>query len=216
VLGAFKLLGRLQGARLPVTSSGAAPLDELLSNGVRQAPDVDAMATLNGNTIQILVWNYHDDLVATAAAPVRLTTRLPATFGTHARVAHLRVDDTHGNAFAAWSAQGRPTSPTSEQRASLLRAMAPSLLVPEKIVDTDSLGAVTMDFEIPRFGVSLITLSPSPAPSEGCTCGAARVTVRPLQTLLFALGVSLFCALRHRKTAGRTSKSRLINRSKVS
>ena len=27
------------------------------------------MATLNGQQIQVLVWNYHDDLVTAAASP---------------------------------------------------------------------------------------------------------------------------------------------------
>ena len=37
VLNAFKLLGSLSGDRLPVTSSGARPLDDILANGVRRA-----------------------------------------------------------------------------------------------------------------------------------------------------------------------------------
>ena len=39
------------------------------------------MATLNGQKIQVLVWNYHDDLVTAAAAPVRVTVKVPASFG---------------------------------------------------------------------------------------------------------------------------------------
>ncbi len=35
VLGAFELLGRLAGTRLPLTSSGARTLDDILANGVR-------------------------------------------------------------------------------------------------------------------------------------------------------------------------------------
>src|SRR5205823_11251974 len=81
VLNAFKLLGSLDGSRLPVTSSGARPLADILTNSVRQLSDVDAMATRNGQKIQILVWNYHDDLVAATATPVHLTARVPADFG---------------------------------------------------------------------------------------------------------------------------------------
>src|SRR4029077_3247756 len=67
VLGAFELLGSLAGTRLPVTSSGAATLATVLAGSVRGASgDVDAMATRNGRSLQILVWNYHDDLVAAA------------------------------------------------------------------------------------------------------------------------------------------------------
>src|SRR4029077_11391042 len=51
VLNAFKLLGSLDGARLPVTSSGARPLDDILANSVRGLADVDAMASLNGRQV---------------------------------------------------------------------------------------------------------------------------------------------------------------------
>ena len=102
VMGAFKLLGRLAGTRVPLTSSGARPLDDILANGVRGQPDVDGMATLDGAAIQILVWNYHDDLVAVAATPVRLAITVPPSFGSRVRVAHLRVDESHGDAYAVW------------------------------------------------------------------------------------------------------------------
>ena len=81
VMGAFKLLGRLDGTRMPLTSSGARPLDDILTNGVRGDPDVDGMATLNGPAVQVLVWNYHDDIVTAAATPVHLAIEVPASFG---------------------------------------------------------------------------------------------------------------------------------------
>src|SRR6185436_5302655 len=52
VMGAFKLLGALDGTRLPVTSTGALTLDAILASSVRgQQPDVDAFATLNGQKV---------------------------------------------------------------------------------------------------------------------------------------------------------------------
>src|SRR6185503_2623360 len=47
VLNAFKLLGSVEGTRVPVTSSGARTLDDILMNSVRQQPDVDALASKN-------------------------------------------------------------------------------------------------------------------------------------------------------------------------
>src|SRR6185503_11556970 len=73
VLNAFKLLGSLAGNRLPVTSSGALPLGDILEGSVRQEPDVDALAAIDGDRIQILVWNYHDDLVDAEPAPVTVS-----------------------------------------------------------------------------------------------------------------------------------------------
>ena len=43
-------------------------------------PDLDGISTLNGAAVQVLVWNYHDDLVAVPATPVHLSLTLPASF----------------------------------------------------------------------------------------------------------------------------------------
>jgi hypothetical protein len=86
-----------------------------MANSVRGNADVDAMATLNGQSIQILVWNYHDDLVATTATPVALVVKVPAAFGSAVTVAHLRVDETHSDAYTVWKSQGSPGSPSAAQ-----------------------------------------------------------------------------------------------------
>ena len=159
VLNAFKLLGRLDGTRLPVTSSGARTLDDILANGVRGPADVDAMATLNGGEIQVLVWNYHDDIVTVAASPVRLTVKVPTAFGPRVVATHLRADDTHGDAYAVWLAQGSPTEPTAAQLATLRAGMDPVLLETPRALDVVA-DTLTLDFDLPRFGISLITLAP--------------------------------------------------------
>jgi xylan 1,4-beta-xylosidase len=161
VLGAFKLLGRLAGTRLPLTSSGARALDDILADGVRGQPDVDGMATLDGDAVQVLVWNYHDDLVTVAATPVHLTINVPASFGSSVRVSHLRVDESHGDAYTVWVSQGRPASPSAAQVAALQQAMDPASLVPDRTAAVSADGSVAVDFALPRFGVSLVTLRPA-------------------------------------------------------
>ena len=160
VMSAFELLGRLAGTRVPVTSSGARTLDDVLADGVRGQPDVDGMATLDGAAIQVLLWNYHDDLVTAAAAPVRLAITVPASFGSSVRVSHLRVDESHGDAYTVWVAQGMPASPTAEQIAALRAAMDPAPLVADATVAVAAGGLVAIDFDLPRFGVSLVTVTP--------------------------------------------------------
>jgi xylan 1,4-beta-xylosidase len=164
VLGAFKLLGRLAGARLPLSSTGARPLDDILANGVRAEPDVDGLATLDGDVVQVLVWNYHDDIVTVATTPVHLAIRLPASFGPSARVSHLRVDESHGDAYTLWVSQGLPASPSAAEVAALRAAMDPSPLGPDRTVAVGADGAVALDFDLPRFGVSLVTVTPETAP----------------------------------------------------
>jgi xylan 1,4-beta-xylosidase len=175
VLSAFELLGRLAGNRMPLTSSGARPLSEVLENGVRDRAEIDGMATRDGDAVQVLVWNYHDDLVTVPATPVHLTIQLPPSFGAGVRLSHLRVDEAHGDAYTAWLSQGLPASPSAVQFAALQQAMGPSPLLPDKTLALAADGSVCLDFELPRFAVSLVTLLPATdasdidAPGGGCS-----------------------------------------------
>lgn len=159
VLGAFELLGQLQGARLPLTSSGARELDDILEHSVRDQPDVDGMATLDGNVVRVLVWNYHDDVVTAATTPVHLSVKVPASLGHSLTVSHLRVDESHGDAHSLWLSQGSPASPSAEQLAALQASMAPAELAPDLTMPVGADNSVHVDFELPRFGVSLVSLA---------------------------------------------------------
>ena len=136
-------------------------MSDVLANGVRDQPELDGMSALDGTTLRVLLWNYHDELVPAPATPVHLTVQVPTSFGPTVRVSHLRVDETHGDAYAVWVAQGMPASPSTEQLTKLRQAMDPSLLVPTKAVAVTASGSVDLDFDLPRFGVSLVTLQPA-------------------------------------------------------
>src|SRR6185295_18787101 len=133
--------------------------------------EIDGMAARDGDTLQVLVWNYHDDLVTVPATPVRLRMQLPSSFGAAARVSHLRVDEAHGDAYSAWLSQGQPASPSAAQYAALQQAMGPSPLVPNRTVALAADGSVCLDFELPRFAVSLVTLLPATGTSDLVTQG---------------------------------------------
>jgi xylan 1,4-beta-xylosidase len=190
ILNAFKLLGRLRGQRLPVESSGAV----FATQGFRDQPDVDALAARDGQRVQVLVWNYHDDLVTAEPASVALEVQLPAGFATRAHVRHERVDDAHGNAYVVWLAQGSPQPPSESQRAELVRAMTDLELEPERDV-TIADGRATLSFGLPRFGVSLVTLTPAADPEAarleprgGCSVGGPEQGFRASSAwLLLAL-----------------------------
>ncbi len=210
VLNAFKLLASLDGDRLPVTSSGARPLDELLESGVREEPDVDALAAIDGERVQILVWHYHDDLVAADPESVTVKVTVPAAFAGHAAVTHRRVDDEYGNAFTRWQSQGAPSEPSAEQLASLHEAMGSLEFEPERVVAVQD-GTVTLAFDLPRFGVSLFSLTPSSAPESkastegatGCSCGMSPDRGAPLPLSVSGL---IAAALLGRRLAGSTSQ----------
>ncbi len=161
VMSAFKLLGRLDGTRVPLTSSGARNLDDIVTNSVRGEPDVDGIAARNGDAVQVLIWNYHDQIAATAAAPVHLAISVPASFGQRARVSHVRVDESHGDAYTVWMSQGMPAGPSPAQLEALQQAMDPAPLIPDRTVAVPADGSVAVDFDLPRFGVSLLTITPA-------------------------------------------------------
>ncbi|HVZ37384.1 MAG TPA: hypothetical protein VG963_33415, partial [Polyangiaceae bacterium] len=100
--------------------------------------------------------------------PVHLSIRLPASFGIRANVSHLRVDDSHGDAYTVWVSQGMPPAPSAAQVAALKQAMDPSVLTPDGSAVVRADGTVSLDFDLPRFGVSLLTLRPVlPTNGEG-------------------------------------------------
>jgi hypothetical protein len=132
------------------------------------------MATRNGQNIQILVWNYHDDLVTVPASPVHLSVRLPAAFGGSAVMTHVRADDTHGDAYTVWVGQGSPAAPNATQIAAMQAAMQPVALASSQSVSVTG-GMAAVDFDLPRFGISLVTLSPA-ASVDASTGGIADAT----------------------------------------
>ena len=119
ILNLFRMLGLMAGERVSATSSGAVPLDMLVNTGVREAPDVDALATREANSATVLVWNYRDAMQPLLPAPATIAMKgIPA--GVHrALLERFRIDDTHSNAYTAWQAMGSPQHPTDEQYAQL-------------------------------------------------------------------------------------------------
>jgi xylan 1,4-beta-xylosidase len=157
VLNVFRMFSRMSGRRVAVQSSGEVPLDAILQDGVRGAPDVSALASLDRNKLCVLVWHYHDDDVPGPDAAVALTVDgLPAAAG-QARLAHYRIDATHSNAFAAWQRLGAPVAPTPAQYAQLEKAgRLERLEAPASVPMHDS--QVTLAFTLPRQAVSLLVL----------------------------------------------------------
>ena len=157
ILNVFRMAGLMRGDRIEATSSGAIPLDAMLVKGVREHPDVDVLATRGARGISILVWNYHDDDIAGPDAAIALAVQgLPA--GTRrVLMKHYRIDANHSNAFSVWEGMGSPQEPTAEQQRQLETAGQLQLLDSPNWLWNDS-GSASIKFDLPRQGVSLITL----------------------------------------------------------
>jgi xylan 1,4-beta-xylosidase len=162
VLNAFKMLGQLAGDEIPLVSEGALGLDEILSHSVRKKPDINGLAVANDRQVKILLWNYHDLLTEADPAPIRLIVQKPSDWASKTRMVHYRIDDTHSNAYARWIELGSPQDPGPEALAQLKAAMQLEMLEPARFVDVTK-GRLTLEFALPRFGLSLIVLEKSPS-----------------------------------------------------
>ena len=157
VLNIFRMFAMMGPDTLEATSDHQLPLDTVLKDGVRGAPDVGVTATRDGDKIAIMIWHYHDDDVPGPAAHISLNIDdLPKALRGKLLATQYRVDDQHGNSFSAYQAMGSPLAPNQAQYDALTAA---AKLTP--------LGAATpldahgeLSFDLPRQGVALIVLSP--------------------------------------------------------
>ena len=115
VLNVFRMFSKMGGERVAAESSAAVPLETMLREGVRGAPDVAALASAEPGRASVMAWHYHDDDVPGPDAAVELSLAgFPAT-AAEAKVTHHRIDANHSNAYAAWKRMGSPIAPSREQ-----------------------------------------------------------------------------------------------------
>jgi len=155
VLNVFRMFSKMPEHRVAVESDSAAPLDVMLKTGVRERPDISALASTGENRVCVLVWHYHDDDVAGSVANVEIALDgLPQTIH-DAHVQHFRIDRDHSNAFAEWQKMNSPQTFTPEQFAQLEKAGRMAELDGPKNVVVEH-GQVRLHIVLPRQAVSLL------------------------------------------------------------
>lgn len=157
VLNVFRMFGMMGGDRVAVTNpTNPYTAVAVIEDGVRGAPDVNALASRRGNVVSVMVWNYHDDGVYAPPAPVRIVVDgLPAP---EMLLHHYRIDEHHSNAYTKWLELGAPQQVSRSQREALERAGQLQLLTsPEWVAAAGSEASIELD--LPSQGVSLLQLS---------------------------------------------------------
>ena len=140
------------------SSEDQVPLDDILNDGVRKTPDVDAMATRAEHEAAVMLWNYHDDDLPAAGAEIQVTIAgIPAGVN-KVLLEHYRIDETHSNSYSVWKAMGSPQVPTAEQYAWLKEAGKLQLLNSPQWLDVRD-QKVTIETNLPRQATSLIRLT---------------------------------------------------------
>jgi xylan 1,4-beta-xylosidase len=158
VLNVFRMAGLMSGDRVLTSSTGQVSLDDILTGGVRQAPDVDALATKADREAAVMLWNYYDDDVPATGAEVQVTIAGFPAGVKKAMLEHYRIDETHSNSYSVWKAMGSPQTPTPEQYARLKQAgQLEHLRSPEWLDVSD--GKVTISTDLPRQATSLLRVT---------------------------------------------------------
>ena len=168
VFNVHRMMAKMGGQRIEAVSSGDVGLENIIANGptgtapagVRGAPDIAALASLNTEKHQaaVLVWYYHDDDAPGPRAAIDLAIAgLPAGI-TQAKLSHYRVDENHSNAYTLWKSYGSPVAVTKAQYAQLQAASELTLLTDSPASAAVANGTANLKFSLPRQGVSLVLL----------------------------------------------------------
>jgi xylan 1,4-beta-xylosidase len=158
VLNVFRMAGMMRGNRVKTESSGNIPVTAIAKDGVRGAPDVDALAVRSDHDVSVLGWNYHDDdLPGPDSAVAVVVNGIPAGLK-RVLARHYRIDQHHSNAWTAWKQMDSPQHPTPAQYSSLESAGQLQELESPRWIEVKN-GEAHLDFTLPRHAVSLVQLS---------------------------------------------------------
>ncbi len=155
VLNVFRMYGRMKGELVEAGSSYGLTAEQTISSGVRGQADIGVLASRTDNGAAVMVWNYHDDDLLAEAANIML--KVDKVGAGRVLVSHYRIDAEHSNSYELWKNMGHPQHPTPEQYSLLERKGGLEQLGPARWMDVKD-GVLSLDFSLPRQGVSLIEI----------------------------------------------------------
>ena len=157
VLNTFRMLNMMRGDLVTVSSSNPKPAELVRQESVREDPDVNGLASVGERSVNVLVWNYHDDDLPAEPTAVRIDFRnLPGV--DRVQVSHYRIDGQYSNSYEVWKKLGAPQDPTEEQYRILEDAGQLKLCTSPVWKPVENYG-LTLEFDLPRQGVSLVKLT---------------------------------------------------------
>jgi len=178
VLNVLALLALLGERRLTVTG-----MDD---PGDDPSGDLGAIASLQGEK-QVAVLVYHSSDVIGVARKHHVSLTLDNPPFDRATLVHYRIDETHCNPYKLWMEIGWPNQPSQGQLATMRDHQEPELLEPVREI-TCTGGHVTLEFDLPLPGVSLVLLTPKPPDGPSTVTGLRAVRYKGLdargQTML--------------------------------
>jgi xylan 1,4-beta-xylosidase len=161
VLNVFRMFAKMSGQKLSVTSSAGLDAETIRKSGVRGAPDVSALASLDTNKLCVLLWHYHDDDVPGPDAQVELNLTGLAIPDGQVQAKQFRIDADHSNAYEAWKRMGAPMQLSLAQYAKLESAGKLAGVDQPKSLRVRT-GSAKIKLDLPRQGVALLVLTWKP------------------------------------------------------
>lgn len=153
ILNLFRMVGMMRGSRVAAESTGATPMETILSQGVSRG-DVDVLASTAEREANVLIWHYQDDETAGPSAPTAVTISGLPKSAQRVLVAEYRIDDRHSNAYTIWKAMGAPQKPTTAQLAELKARDGLELYGSPRWVSPQA-GAISVNADMQKQSVSL-------------------------------------------------------------
>jgi xylan 1,4-beta-xylosidase len=156
VLNTFRMLGMMSGDRVVVTTDEPVRAVEVIEKGVRERPDINALAARGEDNLTVMIWNYHDDDLPADAAEIELS--IDGLPDGRILAHHYRVDREFSNSFEEWKRMGRPQEVSDDEYQQIEKSGQLQLLhAPQWLSSND--GRTTIPFSLPRQGVSFIRLT---------------------------------------------------------
>ncbi|HKW60997.1 MAG TPA: hypothetical protein VJN89_00505 [Candidatus Acidoferrum sp.] len=154
VLNTFRMFGLLDHERVQITSSSALSTEQVVRDGVRARPEINAIAARGDHEMEILLWNYHDDDLPVPSSSIDLVISGLPPAATRGLLEQFRIDAGHSNSFAAWSQMGSPQPASPEQYEKLEAAGKLQLLDSPAWMPIEK-GTAHLTLSLPRQAVSL-------------------------------------------------------------
>ncbi len=143
VFNFFSLMGKLGTERLKLERIGDK--------------SIDGLATRHGKSIQIMVYNFNQDVNDREAKKADLVVTLPSV-GKY-KLTHYRIDENHSNAYTIWKSMGKPYNPTEAQLSQIKSRQGLELYEPEKVINAKE-NKIPLPLQFPHHSVSLLVFEP--------------------------------------------------------
>jgi len=156
VLNVFRMFSLMSGNRILVKRDQGLNATDIISKGVNEENDINAIATRNKKSVCIMIWNYNDNDIELPSSGVEIN--VDGLNSGKVLVNHYRVDRQFSNSFEKWKSMGKPQQVTDEQYKQLKTGGQLQSYTTAQWKKTNN-GKLILIFNLPSQAVSLIRLT---------------------------------------------------------